>query len=164
MNASNRLNHERGMEEIPIASDHAGIRLKAAFIRTLTDLGYTPLDLGPDSDESVDYPDFGRLVAQKVSNGDSSRGILICGSGIGISIVANKFRGVRAALCYTVESARLSREHNDSNILVCGERAIPESLAIEILKTWLETPFSGGRHQQRVDKISALENDLLRSD
>ncbi len=159
MDASYRIKPGGGNDVIPIASDHAGIRLKAAFIQSLKDLGYAPLDLGPDSDESVDYPDFGRLVARKVANGEYTRGILICGSGIGISIVANKFRGVRAALCYTVESARLSREHNDSNILVCGERMIPESLAIEILKTWLETPFSGGRHQVRIDKISAIEEE-----
>lgn len=144
---------------IPIASDHAGYRLKDVLIRALQKMGYSPLDLGTDSCESVDYPDYGRLVAMKVSTGECQRGILICGSGIGISIVANKFRGVRAALCCSVEAARLSREHNDANILVFGEKVTPEDLAVEIMKTWLVTSFSGGRHERRLRKIKDIEDE-----
>ncbi len=144
-------------EKIPIASDHAGYRFKGVIVKALKEMGYTPVDLGTDSEESVDYPDYGRLVAQKVSSGECRRGVLICGSGIGISIVANKFRGVRAALCQSVEAARLSREHNDANILVFAGRMTPDGLAVEMLETWLNTPFSGGRHQKRVEKISRIE-------
>jgi ribose 5-phosphate isomerase B len=144
---------------IPIASDHAGYQLKDHLIRSLEGMGYSPLDLGTDSGESVDYPDYGKRVAEKISSGECQRGVLICGSGIGISIVANKFRGVRAALCRSVEGARLSREHNDANILVLGERMTPADLAVEILETWLTTPFSGGRHEMRVKKISSIEDE-----
>ncbi len=147
---------------IPIASDHAGYQLKGHIVRSLKEMGYSPLDLGTDSGESVDYPDYGKRVAEKISSGECQRGILICGSGVGISIVANKFRGVRAALCYSVEAARLSREHNDANILVLGERMTPADLAVEILETWLVTPFSGGRHEMRVKKISSIEDENLR--
>ena len=149
--------------EIPIASDHAGLQLKTALVRALREMGYTALDMGTRSEESVDYPDFGRLVAQKISKGECARGILICGTGIGISIVANKFRGVRAALCYSVDAARLSREHNDANVLVLGGRTMPETLAFEILRAWLETPFGKGRHDQRVKKIAEIEAENFSS-
>jgi ribose 5-phosphate isomerase B len=149
-------------EIIPIASDHAGFRLKSAVIRALGERGYQPLDLGTDSEVSVDYPDYGERVARKISSGECRRGVLICGSGVGISIVANKFRGVRAALCYTVEAARLSREHNDANVLVLGERMIPEPLAIQILETWFVTPFTGGRHERRIQKIEEIERKNFR--
>jgi len=152
----------KGDKVIPIASDHAGFRLKGEIIRCLQEAGYSPLDLGTDSEESVDYPDFGRLVAERISRGDNLRGILICGSGIGISIVANKFRGVRAAPCCSVEAAKLSRQHNDSNILVLGERLTGKELALEILNTWLVTSFNGGRHERRLKKISEIEDENFR--
>jgi ribose 5-phosphate isomerase B len=146
-------------ETIPIASDHAGFQFKGTIINALREMGYDPLDLGTYSEESVDYPDYGKLVAEKVSNGEFMRGIVVCGSGIGISIVANKFRGVRAALCHSVEAARLSREHNDANILAFAGRKTPENIAVEMLETWLNTPFNGGRHQDRVEKISIIEEN-----
>jgi len=140
-----------------VASDHAGVKLKASITGFLKEMGYEVLDLGTNAPESVDYPDYGELVAERVSRGEFERGILICGSGIGMSIVANKFRGVRAALCDTVEAARLSREHNDANILVLGERMVARDLAHEILSEWMMTPFSGGRHARRTDKIMKVE-------
>jgi len=151
---------EKG-ETIPIASDHAGIRLKRALVEAIRALGFVPEDLGTESEESVDYPDYGRRVAERVSRGACRRGVLICGSGIGISIVANKFPGVRAALCRTVEGARLSREHNDANVLVLGERMTPAGEAIEILRNWLETPFAGGRHERRGRKLGAIEAEII---
>ncbi len=145
-------------EVIPVASDHAGVSLKASITGFLKDMGYEVLDLGTSAAESVDYPDYGELVAERVSRGEFERGILICGSGIGMSIVANKFRGVRAALCHTMEAARLSREHNDANILVLGERMVERDLAHEILREWMMTPFSGRRHARRIDKILKIED------
>jgi ribose 5-phosphate isomerase B len=147
-------------EVIPIASDHAGYRLKAALVEAIEEAGLVPLDLGTGTGDSVDYPDYGRRVAEKISRGECRRGVLICGSGIGISIVANKFPGVRAALCRTCEGARLSREHNDANVLVLGERMTPAQEAVEILRTWLETPFAGGRHERRIRKIAAIEAEI----
>ena len=110
-------------------------------------------DCGTQGEEPVDYPDFGREVSLRVSRGDAERGVLVCTSGIGMSIIANKFPGVRAALVQDLDGARSSREHNDANILVLGGAKIEKTLAQRILETWLETPFAGGRHQRRVDKI-----------
>jgi ribose 5-phosphate isomerase B len=110
----------------------------------------------------VDYPDYGVLVAEKVSRGELERGILICGTGIGMSIVANKFPGVRAALANDLYSARCSREHNDANVLVIGGRIIGRGMALEIVKVWLNTSFAGGRHQRRIDKIKALEKQKMK--
>jgi ribose 5-phosphate isomerase B len=142
---------------IGIASDHGGFRLKEEMKAYLAESGLEPVDLGVSKEESVDYPDFGAALAEKVSRGELDRGVLLCGTGIGMSIVANKFSGVRATLANDLFSARLSREHNDSNVLVLGGRVIGIDLARAIVKVWLETPFAGGRHQRRLDKISALE-------
>lgn len=143
--------------QIGLACDHGGFELKEELKAFLKTQGYEPLDMGTFSGESVDYPDFGTKVAEKVSQGILKRGILICGTGIGMSIVANKFRGVRASLVNDLYSARLSREHTDANVLVLGGRIIGKELAKEIVRVWLETPFEGGRHQRRLEKIEAIE-------
>ncbi len=146
-------------EKIIIGSDHAGFSLKEALKFFLESTGFSVTDAGTCSEEAVDYPDFGKKVAGAVSHGLFSRGIMICGSGIGMSIVANRFPGVRGALCLDTETARLSRLHNDSNVLVlAGRKTVPET-AINIFKTWLETPFEGGRHQKRLDKITEIEKE-----
>ncbi|MDH5526363.1 MAG: ribose 5-phosphate isomerase B [Nitrospirota bacterium] len=143
---------------ILIGSDHAGVALKARIIDLIQgELGYAARDCGAFTEESVDYPDFGALVAGGVSRGEAARGILICGTGIGMSIIANKFNGVRAALCHNDMTARMSREHNDANILVIGERVVDEATALGIVRTWFATGFEGGRHQRRIDKIHDLE-------
>lgn len=146
-------------KKIIIASDHAGFSLKEALKPFLEGSGFQVTDVGTDSEEAADYPDFGKKVAQEVSAGLFPRGIMICGSGIGMSIVANRFFGVRGALCLDVETARLSRLHNDSNVLVLAGRKTGPDVAKDILKTWLETPFEGGRHQRRLDKIDELEKN-----
>lgn len=143
--------------QIGMACDHGGFELKEELKAYLKSIGHEPVDTGTFSEDSVDYPDYGILIAEKVSRGDLDRGILICGTGIGMSIVANKSRGVRAALANDLFSARLSREHTDANILVLGGRIIGKELAKEIVRVWLETPFAGGRHQRRLEKIGALE-------
>ena len=145
-------------DPIVIASDHGGFALKSKVARLLQDeLGVEVRDLGTFSDESVDYPDYGSQVAKAVASGEADRGILICGTGIGMSIIANKFPGVRAALCHNTQTAQLSREHNDANILVMGERVLGEAVALDIVRTWFGTDFDGGRHQRRIDKIHQLE-------
>ncbi|OGP90833.1 MAG: ribose 5-phosphate isomerase B [Deltaproteobacteria bacterium RBG_16_47_11] len=143
--------------QIGIACDHGGFGLKEELKTFLRSMGVDPIDFGSFDETSVDYPDFGLQVAEKVSKGELERGILICGTGIGMSIVANKYSGVRAALANEIYSARCSREHNDANILVLGGRVIGPGLAREIVKVWLETPFAGGRHKRRIEKIEALE-------
>lgn len=143
--------------QIGMACDHGGFELKEALKSFLLSMGHEPVDLGTFNEESVDYPDYGVLVAEKVSRGDLKKGILICGTGIGMSIVANKFRGVRAALTNDLFSARFCKEHTDANILVIGGRIVGKDLAREIVRTWLETPFTGGRHERRIEKIKALE-------
>jgi len=143
--------------QIGLACDHGGFELKEELKTFLKAQGYEPIDMGTFHEESVDYPDFGMQLAEKVSQGLLKRGILICGTGIGMSIVANKFRGVRASLVNDLYSARLSREHTDTNILVLGGRIIGKELAKEIVRVWLETPFAGGRHQRRLEKIEAIE-------
>jgi ribose 5-phosphate isomerase B len=141
---------------IIIGCDHAAYGLKEKIKEVLVAGGYRLEDVGTFSEASVDYPDFGRQVASGVSRGDFDRGILICGTGIGMSMVANKYKGVRAALCGEPFSAAMSRRHNDANILVLGSRVTGEALALEILDTWLNSPFDGGRHQLRLDKFSRL--------
>jgi len=148
--------------QIGLACDHGGFELKEELKSFLKSTGVEPIDMGSFNEESVDYPDFGVLVAEKVSRGEMERGILICGTGIGMSIVANKFPGVRAALANDLYSARCSREHNDANILVIGGRIIGRGMALEIVKVWLSTPFAGGRHQRRIDKIKALEKQNMK--
>jgi len=145
--------------KISIGSDHAGFELKKTLAEWLSQQGHEINDKGTFSCDSVDYPDFGVSVAKDVSGGASEKGILVCGSGVGVSIVANKIKGIRAANCYNEEIAALSRAHNDANVLTLGARFLNTDLAIKITRVWLETQFEGGRHQQRVDKISRLEED-----
>lgn len=141
---------------IAIASDHAGFHLKEQIKKILDSLQIAYDDYGTRDTESVDYPDYAQKVAQEVQNG--KRGILCCGTGIGMSIAANKFKGVRAAICNDVYTAQMSREHNDSNILILGGRVHQDYQNVsEILRIWLETQFEGGRHQRRLEKISRLE-------
>ena len=140
--------------KIIIGSDHAGFDLKKKYIELLThELGFEVTDAGAYSADSVDYPDVARKVATAVSSGEFEKGVLICGSGIGMSIAAKRFRGVRAALCHDVFIAEIARRHNNANILVVGARVTGEGLAIEMLKVFLETVFEGGRHKTRIDKI-----------
>ncbi len=147
--------------KLAIGCDHGGFELKEEilkFLKTIANLQVT--DLGPSNRESVDYPDFGAKVSEAVARGAMDRGILICGTGIGMSIVANRYPGVRAALCHDHFTAQMSREHNDANILVMGERVIGKGVALEIVKTWLDTPFGGGRHQKRLEKIAGIEKAI----
>ncbi len=143
--------------QIGLASDHGGFELKEELKAYLRSLGVETVDMGAFNEESVDYPDFGVLVAEKVSRGELEKGILICGTGVGMSIVANKFPRIRAALANDLYSSRCSRAHNDANILIIGGRILGKELAKEIVKVWLETPFAGGRHRRRLEKIEALE-------
>lgn len=143
--------------QIALGSDHGGFQLKEKIKQLLDELGIEWRDFGTSSEESVDYPDFAQLVALAVAKRDYHRGILICGTGIGMSIVANKVAGIRAALCHDCFSAQATREHNDSNVLCLGQRVIGSGLALEIVKIWLQTNFVGGKHLRRVQKISAVE-------
>jgi len=145
--------------EVAIAADHAGYPLKEDLKAFLKEKGYTPIDLGTHSTDSVDYPDFADPLARGISNGDYERGILICGTGIGMSMSANRFPGVRAALVQDPETARLSREHNDANVLVLGGRMTPLENAREILQVWLTTEFAGGRHERRIQKLESLNGN-----
>ena len=148
----NRQMNDRD-KRIIIGSDHAAFLMKEKIKSFLEERGMIVEDVGPDSESSVDYPDFGKRVAAAVSSGEFSRGILLCGTGLGMCMVANRFPHVRAALCGDLFAARMSREHNDANILVMGARVIGDVLAMEVVKTWLYTPFEGGRHCLRVEKI-----------
>ncbi|MCR4437107.1 MAG: ribose 5-phosphate isomerase B [Clostridiales bacterium] len=142
---------------IAIGSDHGGFELKAAVVEHLKKKGYRVKDFGTCDCSSVDYPDFGLAVAEAVKSGECEKGIVICGTGLGISIAANKVPGIRAALCTDSYMARMSREHNDANILALGGRVIGVGLALDIVDAWLKTEFLGGRHKARVDKITAIE-------
>ncbi|WKW11827.1 ribose 5-phosphate isomerase B [Pseudogemmatithrix spongiicola] len=142
-------------ERIPIASDHAGYELKQHLSRALRELGYEVEDLGTNSPASTDYPDYAHPLAEKVESGEVKRGVLLCGTGLGMSYAANRHPGVRAAVAWAPEIAALARQHNDANVLVLPARFVSEEDGVQILKTWLETPFEGGRHQKRVDKIEA---------
>ena len=146
--------------KVVLASDHRGYQLKDSLKKFLEERKIEFLDVGTFSADSVDYPDFAMLAAEKVSHGDYDRGILICGSGIGMCVVANKFPGVRAAVCHDVSAAEMSRKHNDSNMLGLGADVINEELARKILHVWLETKFEGGRHLRRIQKISEIESRL----
>jgi ribose 5-phosphate isomerase B len=148
------------MELIGIASDHGGFDLKANIISFLRELGYELSDMGPENSDSVDYPDYGIKIAQAITKNKVSRGIVICGTGIGMSIVVNRFSGIRGALCSDIFTAKLSREHNDSNILIMGGRVVDHNLAKEIVRVWLNTRFEGGRHLKRLDKISKLDKSI----
>lgn len=141
-------------QTIAIGADHAGFELKTALVGELTSMGFDVLDMGTDGEASVDYPDFGYAVAQAVTRGEALRGVLICGTGVGISIAANRHPGIRAALCTHGEVARLAREHNDANVLALGARITGIEIARECVRQFLSTDFAGGRHQRRVDKLS----------
>jgi ribose 5-phosphate isomerase B len=143
--------------KVAIGADHAGFDVKEAIVLFLSDAGHEVSDLGPASSESVDYPDFGVKVSREVASGKVDLGILVCGTGIGMSIVANKVPGVRAALCGNGHLARMARMHNDANLLCIGARVTGMGLIEEIVETFLATPFEGGRHGRRVDKINDLD-------
>lgn len=145
--------------KIAIACDHGGFELKQVIINRLNEQGYEVKDFGCYSCESVDYPDYAYPVAKSVADKEYDRGILICGTGIGMSIAANKVKGIRCALCHDVFSAHATREHNDSNVLAMGARVIGAGLAIDIVDTWLKTEFTGGRHSSRIEKITAIEEN-----
>ena len=146
--------------KIAIGCDHAGVALKNKIVPVLEELDIEWEDFGTKDEESVDYPDFGEKVSEAISKGEMEKGILICGTGIGMSIVANKFPGVRAALCSEDYSAKMSRLHNDANVLVLPGRIIDGKTAQDIIKAWFTTSFEGGRHQRRLDKIKAIESNL----
>ena len=140
-------------ERIPIASDHAGFELKERLSATLADLGFDVQDIGTHSTASTDYADYAHPLAEEVSNGAAKRGVLLCGTGLGMSYTANRYPGVRAAVAWTPEVAALARKHNDANVLVLPARFVSDEDAIAILKAWLDTDFEGGRHTRRVEKI-----------
>ena len=144
-------------ERIPIASDHAGFEMKENISKALTALGFDVQDLGPSSPASTDYPDYGHPLAEQVSKGEVKRGVLMCGTGLGMSFVANRHPYVRAAVAWTPEIASLARKHNDANVLVLPARFISDEDGVAILKAWLDTPFEGGRHERRVEKIELEE-------
>lgn len=142
-------------QRIVIASDHAGYALKSKIIETYKDVEW--LDLGTDGTDSVDYPDFGQALACAITDGEAPRGVVICGSGIGISIAANRFPAVRAALCTSPVMAELSRRHNDANVLALGERIVDEVTALACVDAFLNSEFEGGRHQRRVEKLEKVD-------
>ena len=146
------------IKKIAIAADHAGFEEKEKIKKTLDELGIEYEDFGTDSTASVDYPDYAEKVGKAIESGAVEQGILVCGSGIGIAIAANKMHGIRAAQAWNEETARLARQHNDANVLSIGARVISEEEIPKIVKAWLETDFEGGRHERRVEKISALED------
>jgi ribose 5-phosphate isomerase B len=146
-------------KKIAVGSDHAGFEAKERAKQALASLGAEIVDEGTNSSESVDYPDFGAAVGRAVARGEVERGVLICGSGIGISIAANKIAGVRAAVCWNEETAKLARQHNDANVLCIGARFIEADLAARMIRIFMETNFDGGRHQQRVDKLTKLDEE-----
>ncbi|MCA1010901.1 ribose 5-phosphate isomerase B [Halobacillus halophilus] len=144
--------------KVILASDHGGVNLRQEVADVLTELQIDFEDIGCDCEGSVDYPDYGIPAAERVAHGEFDKAILICGTGIGMSISANKVKGVRAALVHDLFTAKVTREHNDSNVLCMGERVIGPGLAKEIAKTWVSTEFEGGRHQNRITKIAEYEN------
>ena len=150
--------------KVAIASDHGGMNIRKEIILLMEEMNIEYVDLGCECDTSVDYPDYALPVAEKVANGEVNRGILICGTGIGMSIAANKVKGIRCALVHDTFSAKATREHNNTNVLAMGERVIGPGLARDIAKIWLTTPFEGGRHENRVNKITVYEstNELVK--
>lgn len=150
-------------EEILIAADHAGFEMKAKLESELRKMGYGVKDLGTNSAESTDYADFAHPLAKDISQGKHKRGILLCGTGLGMSYVANRYPHVRAAVTWSPEVAQLARQHNDANVLVLPARQVNDQLAIEILHKWLTTPFDGGRHERRVEKIELKKNPVRRA-
>ena len=151
------VNDSPGKPRIAIGSDHAGFSVKEIIRKYLEGAGYAVSDLGTSSEESVDYPDYGKAVGERVVSQQADFGIAVCGTGIGISIAANKVRGIRAALAHDVSTARLAREHNDANVLALGGRIVTSEAAIEMVQVFLTTAYPGGRHRRRLDKITAIE-------
>ncbi|MGE6257868.1 ribose 5-phosphate isomerase B [Heyndrickxia sporothermodurans] len=147
--------------KVALASDHGGIHIREEIRNLLEEMGVEYQDFGCDCETSVDYPDYALPVAQKVADGEFDRGILICGTGIGMSIAANKVKGIRCALAHDVFSAKATRQHNDTNMLAMGERVIGPGLALEIVKVWLTTDFEGGRHTRRIEKVTNYEEKNL---
>ena len=147
------------MKPIAIASDHAGFAMKSVVVEHLSARSVACLDLGTNSTASVDYPDFAGLVAEAIARGDSDRGILICGTGIGISMAANRHPHIRAALCHDVTSTRLARLHNDANVLALGARMLGEAVALDCVDVFLDAAFEGGRHTRRIEKMARLPRD-----
>lgn len=143
------------METILIGSDHAGFSLKNFLKEVMEQDGLQVVDVGCAADISCDYPDYARLLCERIQSGEAPRGVLICGTGLGMSMAANRFRGIRAALCTSEYQARMSRAHNDANVLIIGGRVTGVEMALSILRTWLETSFEGGRHQRRIDRIES---------
>jgi ribose 5-phosphate isomerase B len=143
--------------KLAVASDHAGFGLKEDIKKLLESEGHAVEDFGCRNEESCDYPDFAKKLCGAILNNECERGVLVCGTGLGMSYTANRNKGIRAALCTSVEMARMSREHNNANVLVLGSRIIDSDLAQDILKAWMETPFEGGRHLRRIRKIDGLE-------
>ena len=139
--------------KIAIGNDHAGTELKLQILRYLEENNHTVINVGTDTDESVDYPDFAHQVAQKVDQGETEKGVVICGSGNGVNITVNKYPGVRSALCWTIEIAALARQHNNANVIAIPARFVSAEMALEMVKVFFETDFEGGRHSRRVDKI-----------
>ena len=139
--------------KIAIGNDHGGLNFKGEVLDLIRELGHEVMDFGCNSPESVDYPDYADLVCRAILDGRCQRGILICGSGVGMSMAANRRQGIRAALCQEQFTARMSREHNNANVLCLGARVVGPSLAVEIVRTWLTTEFAGGRHQRRIEKF-----------
>lgn len=144
--------------KIAMACDHGGLNLKREIIKHLQSQGYEVVDFGTDTFDSCDYPDYALPAAEAVANGECERGILVCSTGIGVSIVANKVKGVRCAHCHDTYCAEFTRLHNDSNVLALGEKVVGSGYALKIVDTFLSTEFEGGRHQRRVDKITDIEN------
>ncbi len=149
---------------IAVGSDHAGLRLKSVIVEFLKRKGHEVRDLGTHSEESTHYPIFAKEVCLALQNSEVDRGVLICGTGIGMCITANKFEGIRAALCLNEYMARMSRLHNDSNVLCLGDRVVGQELALSILDVWLNTPFEGGRHEVRVKLIRDIEKEACQPD
>jgi ribose 5-phosphate isomerase B len=151
------MNESKSKPRIAIGADHAGFHVKEKVREYLTSAGYAVDDLGTRSEESVDYPDFARETAQRVANGGDDLGILVCGTGIGMAITANKVPGIRAAVVHDNETARLAKEHNDANVLTFGGRTVSPDKAIAIVKEFLAAQFAGGRHERRIEKIAQLD-------
>jgi ribose 5-phosphate isomerase B len=147
---------------IAIGCDHGGFEMKVKLIKVLNELQFKVVDVGTHSTETVDYPDFARVVAEKVASGECGRGIMIDGAGIGSCMVVNKFKGVRGAMCYDISSAVNSREHNNANVLTLGGKMTGEFVSEQIVRTWLKTDFAGGRHQKRIDKIIDIDKINLK--
>ncbi|MCD7892270.1 MAG: ribose 5-phosphate isomerase B [Erysipelotrichaceae bacterium] len=145
--------------KIAVACDHGGFRLKNVLIQEMKNQGYEVVDFGTYNEDSCDYPDYAVKAARAVASGDCEKGVVVCGTGIGVSMTCNKVHGIRCALCHDVFSAKATRAHNDANMLAMGQRVIGEGLAVEILNAWLNTEFEGGRHVQRIEKMMKIEGE-----